>query len=253
MASRDEIVSFLDELLESPGFPDYGPNGLQVPGGERVELVVTGVSAHLELFERAADAGAQLVLAHHGIFWGSGPGPVDRRLRRRLETLFEADISLVAYHLPLDAHPTVGNNALICAALGLELAGRVGSHEGRAVGFVGRSTEGIPLDDLRARCASAFGGREPLIQGDGPEVVRSVAVISGAAAGYMGDAVALGVDAFLTGEPAERSMADAREAGIHFIAAGHAATETFGVRRLGDLLAERFGVEHRFLEIPNPV
>lgn len=253
MAARDEIVSYLDELLDSPGFPDYAPNGLQVPGAERVESVVTGVSAHLELFERAAELGADMVLCHHGIVWGSRPTAITVPMRRRLETLFSADMSLAAYHLPLDAHPEVGNNALICAALGLEPAERIGEHGGRPLGFVGRSADGIPLPALRDRCNAVLGGREPLIQGAGPEVVHSVGVISGAAASMLADAAALGLDAFLTGEPAEHSMADATEAGMHFIAAGHYATETLGVRRLGELLAERFGVEHRFVEIPNPV
>lgn len=253
MASRDAIVSFLDELLDSPGFPDYGPNGLQVPGAAEVELVVTGVSAHLELFERAADAGAQLVLAHHGIVWGPRPQAIDLQAKRRLQALFDADMSLAAYHLPLDAHPEVGNNALICAALGLEPAERIGSYEGRPIGFVGRSPEGVALDALRERLTAACGGREPLIQGSGPAVVHSLGVISGAAAGYLGDAVALGLDGFLTGEPSEHSMADARENGLHFVAAGHYATETFGIRRLGELVAERFGVEHRFISVPNPV
>jgi dinuclear metal center YbgI/SA1388 family protein len=253
VADRDEIVSFLDELLDSPGFPDYGPNGLQVPGAERVELVVTGVSAQLELFEQAAAAGAQLVLSHHGIVWGSRPQAIDLQAKRRLQALFAADTSLVAYHLPLDAHPEVGNNALICAALGLEPAERIGDHEGRPIGFVGRSADGVALTELRERCVRAFDGRMPLIQGAGPDVVHSVGVISGAAAGYLGEAVALGLDGFLTGEASEHSMADARENGLHFIAAGHYATETFGIRRLGELVAERFGVEHRFVDIPNPV
>jgi dinuclear metal center YbgI/SA1388 family protein len=253
VAARDEIVSFLDELLDSPGFPDYGPNGLQVPGAEQVELVVTGVSAQLELFERAAAAGAQLVLCHHGIVWGSRPQAIGAQAKRRLQALFAADISLAAYHLPLDAHPEVGNNALICAALGLEPAERIGDHEGRPIGFVGRSAEGVELAQLRERCVRAFGDREPLVQGAGPEVVHSLGVISGAAAGYLGDAISLGLDGFLTGEPSEHSMADARENGMHFIAAGHYATETFGIRRLGELVAERFGIEHRFVDVPNPV
>ena len=253
MAARDEIVSFLDELLDAPGFPDYGPNGLQVPGAAEVELVVTGVSAHLELFERAAEAGAQLALCHHGIVWGSRPQAITVPMRRRLETLFAADVSLVAYHLPLDAHPQLGNNALICSALGLEPAERLGYHEDRPIGFVGRSATGIPIAELRDRCREAFGGREPLFQGAGPDVVHSVGVLSGGGASYLAEAAALGLDAFLTGEPAEHSMADAREAGMHFVAAGHYATETFGIRRLGELLAERFGIEQRFVEVPNPV
>jgi dinuclear metal center YbgI/SA1388 family protein len=253
MAARDEIVSFLDELLDSPSFPDYGPNGLQVPGADEVELVVTGVSAHLELFEHAAAAGAQMVLTHHGIFWGPGPGPITPRLKARLKVLFDSDISLLAYHLPLDAHPEHGNNALICAALGFEPAERLGDYKGRPIGFVGTSADGVPVDELRERCIAALDGREPLIQGAGPEVVHRLGVISGGAASYMDQAIAARTDAFLTGEPSEHSMADAREAGLHFIAAGHYATETFGIRRLGELLADRFGIEHRFVEIPNPV
>ena len=253
MASRDAIVSYLDELLDSPGFPDYGPNGLQVPGAGEVDLVVSGVSAHLELFERAAELGAQLVLCHHGIVWGPRPRAIDMQAKRRLQALFHADMSLVAYHLPLDAHPEVGNNALICAALGLEPAERIGDYDGRPIGFVGRSSAGIPIDELRARCSAACDGREPLIQGAGPDVVHSLGVISGAASGYLGDAIALGLDGFLTGEPSEHSMADARENRVHFIAAGHYATEMLGIRRIGELVAERFGVEHRFVPVPNPV
>ena len=253
MAGRDEIVSFLDELLASPGFPDYCPNGLQVPGADAVERIVTGVSGRLELFERAAAEGAQMVLCHHGIFWGSGPQPVDRQDKARLRALFDADLSLVAYHLPLDAHPEVGNNALACAALGLEPAERLGEHRGRPIGFVGRSEAGVDVAELRERCRAAFGGREPLIQGDGPDVVRSLGVVTGAAHGYLADAIDRGLDGFLTGEPAEHALADASECGLHFVAAGHYATETFGVRALGDLLAERLGVEHTFVDLPNPV
>jgi dinuclear metal center YbgI/SA1388 family protein len=253
MASRDEIVSYLDELLDAPGFPDYGPNGLQVPGAEQVDRIVTGVSAHLELFEQAVAAEAQLVLTLHGIVWGSRPQAISPQMRRRLETLFAADVSLAAYHLPLDAHPEVGNNALLCTALGLERAERIGDYEGRAIGFVGRSADGMPIDELRERCTAACGGREPLIQGAGPATVRSVGIVSGAAAQYLGAAAALGLDAFLTGEPSEHSMADAAEAGMHFVAAGHYATETLGIRRIGELIAERFGIEHRFVAVPNPV
>jgi dinuclear metal center YbgI/SA1388 family protein len=252
MARRDEIVAFLDELLEIDGFTDYGPNGLQVPGAEEVSKVATGVSAQRELFERAAEHGAQLVLCHHGLFWDFHPRTIAPAMKERLRVLFDADMSLAGYHLPLDAHPEVGNNALICAALGLERAEPFGEHKGRAVGFVGRSSEGVPFEELRRRCASAF-GQEPFVWDAGPETVRSVGIVSGGAAGDFGEAIALGLDAFLTGEPAEHVMADARENGVHFIAGGHYATETVGIRRLGELVAERFGVEHEFVDVPNPI
>jgi dinuclear metal center YbgI/SA1388 family protein len=252
MAPRDDIIAYLDELLEIDAFSDYGPNGLQVPGAEDVSLVATGVSAHRELFEQAAQAGAQLVICHHGLFWDSQPRAIAPAMKARLATVFDADISVAAYHLPLDAHPEVGNNALVCEALGLERSEPFAEHKGRAIGLVGRSGEGIAFEELRARCAGAF-GREPFVWADGPEVVHSVGIVSGGAAGDFGEAIARGLDAFLTGEPAEPVMAEARENGVHFIAAGHYATETFGVRRLGQLVAERFAVEHRFIAVPNPI
>ena len=252
MAHLTEVIHYLDELLEVPDFPDYGPNGLQVPGAEEVKMVATGVSAHRELFERAAEAGAQLVIAHHGLFWDFHPRSLSPAMKERLRVLFENDIALAGYHLPLDAHPEVGNNALICAALGLERAEPFGQHRGCSIGFVGRSAEGIPFDELRRRCVEVF-GQEPFTWDSGPDVVRNVGIVSGAAASSFGEAIALGLDAFLTGEPAEHVMADALESGTHFIAAGHYATETFGVRRLGELVAERFGVEQRFIAAPNPI
>jgi dinuclear metal center YbgI/SA1388 family protein len=252
MAKRVEIVAYLDDLLEIEGFGDMQPNGLQVPGAEDVARVVTGVSAQRELFERAAATGATLVLCHHGLFWDFAPRAIDPVLKRRLRILFDNDISLAAYHLPLDAHPEVGNNALICAALGLERAEPFAEHRGREIGIVGRSAEGIAFADLRARCSETF-GQEPFVFDCGPDRVHSVAVISGGAPGDFAEAIRLGVDAFLTGETAEHVMAEAREHGVHFIAGGHYATERLGIRRLGELVAERFRVEHEFVEIPNPI
>ena len=252
VARLTDVISCLDELLDVADFEDYGPNGLQVPGSAEVGVVVTGVSANLELFQGAAARDAQLVVAHHGLFWDFHPRSITPAMKERLRLLFEHDIGLAGYHLPLDAHPQVGNNALICEALGLERAEPFGEHRGQTVGFVGRSAEGIPFGELRGRCARVF-GQDPFVWDTGPETVRSVGVVSGAAASSLGEAIAKGLDAFLTGEPAEHVMADARESGTHFIAAGHYATETFGVRRLGDLLSERFGVEHHFVEVPNPI
>jgi dinuclear metal center YbgI/SA1388 family protein len=252
MAERKEIIAYLDDLLEIDAFTDYGPNGLQVPGAERVSMVMTGVSAQRELFEEAAAAGAELVLCHHGLFWESHGRSIGPAMRERLRILFDADISLAGYHLPLDAHPEVGNNAQICAALGLEPAEPFAEHKGRPIGIVGRSADGIAFAELRSRCASAF-EQEPFVWEYGPELVHSVGILSGGGPGNFVEAIGLGLDAFLTGETAEHVMADARENGVHFIAGGHYATERFGIRRLGELVAERFGVEHRFAEIPNPV
>ena len=252
MAPLRELVAHLDELLEIDAFDDYGPNGLQVPGVPEVRTVATGVSAHRELFERAAEAGAELVLCHHGILWNAQPRAIAPALKRRLEALFGSGMSLAAYHLPLDAHPEVGNNASICRALGLERAEAFATLRGRTIGWVGRSAGGLPFAELRERCERAF-GQKPFTWECGPELVRSVGVVSGGGASSLAEAVELGLDAFLTGEPAEFAMADAREGGVHFIAGGHYATETFGVRRLGELLANAFDVEHRFIDVHNPV
>ena len=247
MADLEEVTRYLDTLLEPDGYDDFGPNGLQVPGAPEVTKVVTGVSAQLELFERAAEAGAQLVVCHHGLFWDFHTRAITPAMRRRLKALLDRDISLAAYHLPLDAHPEVGNNALICKALELERGERFGG-----VGWIGRSDQGVPFPEFRDRCAATF-GQEPLVWDAGPDVVGSVGVVSGAAHSSLTDAIALGLDAFITGEPAEHTMADAREAGVHFLACGHYATETLGVRRVGELLEERFAIVHEFIDVPNPI
>lgn len=247
-----DIVARLDALLDPGAFEDLGPNGLQVPGATEVHTVVSGVTAQLELFERAADLGAELVLCHHGLLWDFLPRAIDTRAKRRLQALFGADLSLVAYHLPLDAHPDYGNNALACQALGFERGEPFGHFKGRPVGYVGRSDEGVAVADLLERCHGAF-GQEPVHFGSGPDPVRALGIVSGAAASSLGEAVEKGLDGLLTGEPAEHVMADARESGVHFLGCGHYATEKLGVRALGDLLASEFGVVHEFVDIPNPV
>ncbi len=247
MAETSELTRFLDELLSPVEFDDLGPNGLQVPGATQVQRVVTGVTAQRALFERAVAERAQLVLVHHGLFWSFNPIGLTPLLAERLRPLFKHDIALAAYHLPLDAHPEFGNNALLAAALGAS------SHVPFA--DVGRGAEfaaPVPAAELFGRVAAAT-EREPLVFDAGPAEVRRLAIVSGGAASRLDAAIAEGYDAFLTGEPKENVMADAREAGIHFIAAGHYATETFGVRRLGELLAERFGIEHVWVDIANPV
>lgn len=253
MARLDEIVAWLDELLEPQAFADFCPNGLQVPGPEEIGQVVTGVSAGMELFEQAAGSGADLVLVHHGLFWGSGPQALDRVTFRRLELLIEKQMALAAYHLPLDAHPEAGNNALLAERLGAASTVPFALHEGRPIGTIARFAKAIGRDELVERTTAAVGGRQPLVFPDGPEAVEQVGIVTGAGASYLPDAVAAGLDAFVTGEPAERVMNESREAGITFIAAGHYATETFGVRMLGELLADRFGVGHRFIDVPNPI
>jgi dinuclear metal center YbgI/SA1388 family protein len=248
-----EAISELNGLLQPERFRDYCPNGLQVPGRTNITRLSTGVSASVELFERAITERADLLLVHHGLFWGPAPAPIDARMKLRLKLLFDADMSLAAYHLPLDAHPQVGNNALIGRALGATALEPFALHGGESIGFLARfPDDGIQASGLFERIAELT-ARTPLLFDAGPERVCSVAIVSGAGANYLPDAIAASADALLTGEPAERVMSEAQEAGIHFIAAGHYATETFGVRRLGEHLSERFSLEHAFIDVPNPI
>jgi dinuclear metal center YbgI/SA1388 family protein len=248
-----EILDELERVLQPARFEDYCPNGLQVPGAANVTTIATGVSAHAQLFELAAVEAAELLIVHHGLFWGSGSGAIDAALKHRLQLLFDANIGLAAYHLPLDAHPELGNNALLARALGATELEPFALHHGEPIGFVASLPgAGLPAAELFERVREIT-AREPLVFDSGPDHVRRVAIVSGAGADYLADAAAARADALLTGEPAERVMAQAQEARLHFIAAGHYATEIHGIRRLGEHLSERFGLRHVFLDVPNPV
>jgi dinuclear metal center YbgI/SA1388 family protein len=246
-ASLHELIGHLDALLKADTFDDYGPNGLQIPGRVEVGTVVTGVSAGLELFERAAAEGADLVLVHHGLLWNGPPRPLDLAAKRRLQALFDHDMALAAYHLPLDAHLEYGNNALLAGELGARVTGPFAG-----IGVAAAFDEPIAAAELRDR-VRAVTGREPLAVLAGAAAVGTLAIVSGGGQGHLTDAIAEGHDAFLTGEASERNFNEAREAAVHFLAAGHYATETLGIRRLGDLLAQGFGVRHVFVDVPNPI
>jgi len=252
-AATADILAFLDELLEVQRFADLGPNGLQVPGADPVTTVVTGVSAQRELFERAIQEQAQLVIAHHGILWDFEPRRIVAAQAARLRLLLANDIALAGYHLPLDAHPLHGNNAILAEQLGASSHVRAFPFKGEPIGAVARfDPDGVPAAELFERVAQVT-QRAPLVFDAGRERIRTLGIVSGSAANSLSEAIELGLDAFLTGEPKEHVMAQARENGVHFIAAGHYATETFGIRRLGELVAQRFGVRHVFVDIPNPV
>lgn len=253
MTNRDEIIAFCEELLEVDSFEDYGPNGLQVPGADDVTKVATGVSANLETLERGVGSGAELVITHHGLLWGDRLSPLSLPMASRLRALLCADASLAAYHLPLDAHPEIGNNALLREALGLEPDGRpFGRAKGSAVGLIGRAPEPIDVGELSRRLREAV-GQDPLVFETGPERISAVGIVTGSGGFALHEAGPLGLDALVTGEPSEPVMGEAREYGVHFLAGGHYATERAGVRRLGELVADRFGIEHEFIDVPNPV
>jgi dinuclear metal center YbgI/SA1388 family protein len=252
-AARDEILAYCDELLACGSFDDYGPNGLQVPGRGQVSRIATGVTANLETLERAIESGAELVMTHHGLLWGDDVSPLSVPMAARLRALLCADCSLAAYHLPLDAHPEIGNNALLREALELEPDDRpFGEAKGSAVGLIGRAPEPIDLAELTRRLADAV-GKEPLVFDSGPARISTVGIVTGAGGFALREAGPLGLDALVTGEPSEPVMGEAREYGVHFLAGGHYATETMGIRRLGELVADRFGVEHKFIDVPNPI
>jgi dinuclear metal center YbgI/SA1388 family protein len=247
VAARDGIVAFADELLDVGRWPEYGTPGLQVAGSTNVERIACGVSSSKELFERAALSGAHMVIVHHGLFWRNEPLVVDRRLRGRLEALFSANLSLVAYHLALDAHPEIGNNA--------ELARRIGAERTGAFMEIGAAcdfAEPVTIDALADRVGDAV-NRKPLVFAEGSREIRRVAIVTGAGGHDLTHAARQGFDVLVTGEPEEPSLATARELGVHLIAAGHYATERFGVQALAERLADRFGLAWEFIEVDNPV
>jgi dinuclear metal center YbgI/SA1388 family protein len=247
MARRDEILDYAADLLDLDSFSDYGPQGLQVVGAEVVTKVVCAVSSSLELFERAAAAGAQLVVVHHGLLWDREPRVVDGRMRRRLEALFSSNLTLAAYHLALDAHPEIGNNALLARELGIEVTAPFAG-----IGIGGRLSGPEALETFVGRVGELV-SREPLVFADGPDPVERVAIVSGDGSRYLADAATEGYDLYLTGEAAEPNMHVARESGITLVAAGHYATERLGIQALAARLAERFGLEWEFVELRNPV
>jgi dinuclear metal center YbgI/SA1388 family protein len=245
--SRGEIVAFANNFLDIGAYPDYGPMGLQVVGAPEVRKIACGVSASRELFERAGESGAQLLIVHHGLIWEKDPRVVDQTMRGRLEALFQGDISLLAYHLALDAHPEIGNNALLAQELGVEPEQRFTDW-----GYGGRLGARAQVSDFSARVQETL-DRPPLVFSYGPEQIERVAILTGGAARYVTQAAAEGYDCFVTGEADEPTKHAAKEAGIHFVAGGHYATETLGVRALTAKLADEFGLEWHFIDLPNPV
>jgi dinuclear metal center YbgI/SA1388 family protein len=246
---REELNRYLDGLLEVSRFRDYCPNGLQVEGRGEIRRIASGVSASLDLIRAAVSAGADAILVHHGYFWkGEDPRLTGTR-RARIALLLEHGMNLFAYHLPLDAHPELGNNAQLALRLGWSAEGRTGEPDILAYGRVAAP---VTLARLGKDIAASL-GREPLVIGAPDKQIARVAWCTGAAQSYFEAAIALGVDAYLTGEISEQHVHLARESGVAFIAAGHHATEKYGVQALGAHLAARFGVEHCFIDIPNPV
>ena len=245
------LVEALDHHLDAARIADYCPNGLQVEGRPEVRRIVSGVTASQALLDAAVERDADLVLVHHGYFWKNENPCVTGMKQRRLKTLLTHDISLVAYHLPLDLHAELGNNVQLARLLGLTVEGPLEPGNPRSVGLQGRLAEPLAAAEFAARVAAVL-GREPLLI-DAGRPIRRIGWCSGAAQGYIEQAVAAGLDAYLSGEVSESTVHSARENGISYFAAGHHATERCGVQALGEWIAGRFGIEHHFVDCANPV
>lgn len=253
-----DVVAYLDATLEIDRFKDYAPNGLQVEGAPEIDTIVTGVSANTALFERAIELGADLIVVHHGLIWGGGIGRVTGPTAVRLKLLLANDVSLAAYHLPLDKHVRLGNNTGLADAIGLALAGRdaFGDVRGHALGLSGAWPQPLGRDEAIARVTAGVLGKRaaPFVFPHGPDVVRKVGLCTGAAGDLLEAAAAAGCDLFLTGELAERAAELARELQITLIAAGHYATEVYGAHRLADELRMQFpSLSVHFVGVPTPV
>ncbi|MDH5184207.1 MAG: Nif3-like dinuclear metal center hexameric protein [Gammaproteobacteria bacterium] len=248
---RSELLTYLDGLLDVAAFKDYGPNGLQVEGSGQVKHIVSGVTASQALIEAAIERGADTLLVHHGYFWkGEDPRIIGMKYRR-IKALLDHDINLLGYHLPLDAHPQLGNNAQLAQCLGFTADGGFGRDNGPDIGLYGALNTSMAGEQLASHIETVL-GRKPLYIAGHERAVKTIAWCTGGAQSYIEQAADLGVDAYLSGEISEYTVHIARELGIHFYAAGHHATERYGVMALGQHLSEKFDLQHEFVDIGNP-
>jgi dinuclear metal center YbgI/SA1388 family protein len=247
--TRDALERAFDSLLQPSAFKDYGPNGLQVEGRTEVRRLVSGVTASRALIDAAIAAGADAIVVHHGLFWRGQDGRVTGWMKQRLARLLAHDISLFAYHLPLDAHPALGNNAQLARVLGIELEDGVRFGD-QSLGFVGQCTP-VPAQALADHVQATL-GRAVTLVAEPDRQVRRIGLCTGGAQGYFEAAIAAGVDAFITGEISEPQAHYARECGVAYLACGHHASERYGAPAVGAHVAAELGIEHLFIDIPNP-
>ncbi len=251
MANLADLLAYTDDLLEAHRFKDYCPNGLQIEGKPVIRKLVSGVTASLALIEAAITAQADALLVHHGYFWRNEAPCLVGIKRQRVMHLLAQQINLIAYHLPLDAHPVYGNNAQLAEVLGFVVDGRFGPND-PAIGMHGHLQRPMQAADLAQQIGRQL-NRVPMHIGENTKTINTIAWCSGAAQDYLHAAIDMGVDAFLTGEISEWCVHAARESGVHFFAAGHHATERYGISALGKHLAQHVGIEHEFIDVDNPV
>ena len=251
MATAQQLQQAFDSLLQPERFKDYGPNGLQVEGREEVRRIVSGVTASKAMIEAAVAADADAIFVHHGLFWRGQDGRVTGWMKQRLALLLAHDINLFAYHLPLDAHPELGNNAQLGIRLGLSAHARFGEQD---LGFLGQRSDADSFADARelASHVERVLGRQVLLVEGAKRPVRSVGWCTGGAQGYFEAAIAAGADAFITGEISEPQAHYARECGVAFLACGHHASERYGAPAVAGHVAAQLGIEHRYIDIDNP-
>ena len=249
MAASTEILKFLDDYLDARSIDDYCPNGLQVEGRKKIRRIVTGVTACQRLIDRAAELGADAVLVHHGLFWKGDDMRLVSMKRKRVGALISSDMNLFAYHLPLDMHPETGNNACLARALGMVPDDGAELH-GRIIAPVGNLREPCSADELAARIYDVL-GYKPRLERGGCDTITRVGLCSGAGQEFLTAAAQKGAEAFITVEVSEQTVHEARELGLNFFAAGHHATETLGVKALGELLSREFSVQAININIDN--
>lgn len=248
MASLKHFTSHINELLDIDSFKDYAPNGLQVEGKAKLKKIVTGVSATQALIEAAIVADADAIVVHHGWFWDKEDPRIVGMKYNRLKLLMQHDISLLGYHLPLDAHPELGNNAQLADRLGIQIEDVM---DKQGVGNYGRLKEYVSLEDFGEKIETSL-ERKPLLISGGDHAIRRVGWCTGGAQNWISRAAEAGVDAFISGEISEHTVHVARESGLHYIAAGHHATERYGVKALGESVATELGLLCEFIDIDNP-
>ena len=245
----DALNNYLNTLLQPERFSDYCSNGLQVEGKQEINKIVTGVTASMALLQAARRANADAILVHHGYFWRGEALPITGIKKHRIQFLLQHDINLFAYHLPLDAHAELGNNVMLAKRLGLQITGRAGEKE---MLLLAELKSPQPLQSLVNLIETKL-NRKPQVIGDLNKPIQKIALCTGAAQGYIEQAVAAGVDAYISGEISEQTVHVAIESGVSYISAGHHATERYGIQALGEHLAHKFDLQHEFIDIDNPV
>lgn len=248
---RHALEAYLKDFLQVERYKDYAPNGLQVEGTDEIRTIVTGVTACQALIDRAIELNADALLVHHGFFWKNEPDVITGMKQRRIKSLLAHDINLFGFHLPLDGHPVLGNNARLGEVIGFENV-RIVEHIPQNLLWRAELTAPVTAEQFEARLTERL-GRKPLHLKAEREFITSVAWCTGGAQDYIDEAYALGVDAFISGEASERTLHSAVEQNVHYFGAGHHATERYGIEALGQHLAEKYDLQHEFVDIPNPV